>query len=177
MTQLKSILFKDDVDAFHQKIEAFFDAHFGFEEFFDYFEKEWCSEEKFKIWSRVYHPLEFSHMLPNNYIESWHNQLKSVYMMRSRNRRLDRLVYILTEEVEYDLEKEKIRILENTGAMTRAQRERRRVELEAERVPEESRSRMITAPEDEDEDDVDVDVEGDVQVEGRLWFSRLLLRV
>lgn len=157
MTELKSILFEEDIDAFHLKIEQFMDSYSNFETFIDYFEKEWCSEEKFKIWSRAYHPLEFSHMLTNNFIESWHNQLKSVYLMRSRNRRLDRLVYILTVEVEYDLEREKQRILENTGAMTRAQRERRRVEIAAEQITPERRNVMIAGPSGERANDVDSD--------------------
>ncbi|OAD68776.1 hypothetical protein PHYBLDRAFT_150368 [Phycomyces blakesleeanus NRRL 1555(-)] len=40
------------------------------ESFLDYFERNWCTEAKFKIWSRAYHEQQFSHMLTNNYIES-----------------------------------------------------------------------------------------------------------
>lgn len=59
------------------------------------------------------------------------------------------MVYILTKEAEFDLEKEKTRIMEGTGALTDAQRERGRVELEAERsAPGKSGNRMIAAPKD-----------------------------
>jgi hypothetical protein len=42
-------------------------------------------------------------MRTNNYIETWHNKLKSVYLKRIKNRKLDRLVFILTNDIESNL--------------------------------------------------------------------------
>ncbi|KAI8379066.1 uncharacterized protein BYT42DRAFT_495541, partial [Radiomyces spectabilis] len=50
----------------------------------------------------------FTDMETSNYIESWHNQLKTTYLQSfiflkaDRNRRLDRLVYILVNDVHED---------------------------------------------------------------------------
>ncbi|KAI9470478.1 MAG: hypothetical protein EXX96DRAFT_584472, partial [Benjaminiella poitrasii] len=76
-------------------------------------------------------------MLTNNYIESLRNQLKSTYLFRTRNRRLD---------LEYDLEQERKKIMENSGPMTSSMRERRRVEITAESLPIDGRLQMILDP-------------------------------
>ncbi|KAI9309772.1 hypothetical protein BX666DRAFT_1811782, partial [Dichotomocladium elegans] len=44
------------------------------------------------------------HMETNNYVESWHNQLKTVYMRRKQNRRFDSLIFLLVDEIEFDLQ-------------------------------------------------------------------------
>lgn len=56
-------------------------------------------------------------MLTNNFIESWHNQLKALYLKHIRNKRLDRLIFILTHEVESYFDRERERILSNSGRM------------------------------------------------------------
>ena len=128
-------------------------------EFIRYFRTNWCTEAKYNVWSRAYHPLEFSHLLTNNYIGSWHNQLKSVFLRRVRNKRLDRLIFILTDEVEYYYREEYDRVEVNHGPMTAAEREKRRVRLAAEAVPANRRAEMIVSPSgvtsfDDDEDEV-----------------------
>ncbi|KAJ8657637.1 hypothetical protein O0I10_006703 [Lichtheimia ornata] len=42
----------------------------------------------------------------NNYVETWHNQLKSVYLNRYPTRRLDTLIHKLVEEINVDLQYE-----------------------------------------------------------------------
>lgn len=144
---LKVILFEEDKERFHLRINEFIDRYeTAHPEFINYFRSNWCNEAKYNVWSRAYHPLEFSHMLTNNYIESWHNQLKSVFLRRSRNKRLDRLIFILTAEVEYYYREEYDRVQVNHGPMTAAEKERRRVQLAAEAVPVEKRAEMITSP-------------------------------
>ncbi|KAI8094155.1 hypothetical protein BDF21DRAFT_330457 [Thamnidium elegans] len=86
--------------------------------FINYFRSNWCDEAKYNLWSRAYRPVEFSHMLTNNYIESWHNRLKYIFLGRPRNKRLDRLIFILTIEVEYFYEEEFDRVEVNHGPMT-----------------------------------------------------------
>jgi hypothetical protein len=70
----------------------------------------------------------------NNYIESWYNQLKTSYLQRIRNRRVDKLVYILVNDVEEGFLSNIGRIRMNIGRMGPEAREVRRRELEAEEV-------------------------------------------
>ena len=72
-------------------------------------------------------------METNNYVENWHNQLKTSYLQRRRNRRVDRLMYILVNDVEEDFISNINRIRMNVGRMRPEAREARR-ELEAEEV-------------------------------------------
>lgn len=135
MTHLKMILYEENMERFHARISEFVTKYeAGHPEFIDYFRSNWCTEAKYNLWSRAYHPLEFSHLLTNNYIESWHNQLKSVFLRRSRNKRLDRLIFVLTNEVEYYYQEEFDRVEVNHGTMTAAEKEKRRVQLAAEAV-------------------------------------------
>ncbi|KAI9247953.1 hypothetical protein BDA99DRAFT_446517, partial [Phascolomyces articulosus] len=55
--------------------------------------------------------------LTNNYIESWHNQLKAVYLQHTCNKRFDRLIFILMNEVEFYFQQECECILGNNGRM------------------------------------------------------------
>jgi hypothetical protein len=60
----------------------------------------WITLEGYNKWSAAYVIEEHRNIRTNNYIENWHNQLKSVYLKRIKNRILDRFVFILTNEVE-----------------------------------------------------------------------------
>lgn len=46
----------------------------------------------------------------NNYIESYHNQLKSFYIGRTRNKRVDRIVYILSQVVINDYRQDALQV-------------------------------------------------------------------
>ncbi|KAL0075611.1 hypothetical protein F4703DRAFT_1720278, partial [Phycomyces blakesleeanus] len=87
-------------------------------DFVRYFETNWCTMAKYCVWSRAFHQLEFSHMLTNNYIESWHNQLKTYFLGCSHNKRFDQLIFILTNKVEFYFKEESIRINMRSGPMT-----------------------------------------------------------
>lgn len=56
-------------------------------------------------------------MLTNNYIESWHSQLKTIFLGRARNKRLDKLTFVLVNDVEYYLTQEFERVLQDNDAM------------------------------------------------------------
>ncbi|KAG1452047.1 hypothetical protein G6F57_016016 [Rhizopus arrhizus] len=105
-----------------------------------------CTEDKVKVWSRSFKDRQYSHMLTNNYIESWHNQLKTVFLGRVRNKRLDKLVFVLVKDVDYYLNQEFERVVQGNGAMSPFFKQQRLRELEAEEVDEEVRSDMITGP-------------------------------
>ncbi|KAI7846705.1 hypothetical protein BDC45DRAFT_581921, partial [Circinella umbellata] len=46
----------------------------------------------------------------NNYVERWHNQLKSFYLGRSRCCRVDQIVYTLVELVEIDYRQDALQV-------------------------------------------------------------------
>ncbi|KAI7902884.1 uncharacterized protein BX663DRAFT_542923 [Cokeromyces recurvatus] len=48
-------------------------------------------------------------METNNYVESWHNQLKATYLRRKQNR----LIFILVKDIEYDYQNNVKRLMLN----------------------------------------------------------------
>ncbi len=54
---------------------------------------------KFPSWSKAYRSTFHGRIDTNNYIERWHKQLKYNFLKNKPNRRLDRLIYILTNGV------------------------------------------------------------------------------
>ena len=67
-----------------------------------------------------------TNMETNNYIESWHNQLKPNYLQRKRKRRLDRLIFILVDDVHADFMHNTARMAANIGRMSSETREARK---------------------------------------------------
>ncbi|OAD01010.1 hypothetical protein MUCCIDRAFT_112436 [Mucor lusitanicus CBS 277.49] len=71
-------------------------------------------------------------METNNFVKSWHNQLKTGYLGRKKNRRIDRLVWILANDVGPDYINNLHRIKLNAGRMGPEQRRVRTREMKAE---------------------------------------------
>ncbi|KAI8327750.1 hypothetical protein BC941DRAFT_340704, partial [Chlamydoabsidia padenii] len=120
LKDLKFILMEKDLDEFHQKVHKFFEEYngSGADPFLDYMEKVWfANDEVISRWSSACLPVQYHVMATNNYIESWHNQLKTKHLKSERNRRLDRLVFILTNNVEKFFLAESERIALNSGRM------------------------------------------------------------
>ncbi|ORE06922.1 hypothetical protein BCV72DRAFT_327589 [Rhizopus microsporus var. microsporus] len=65
-------------------------------------------------------------MATNNYIESWHNQLKTTYLQRKRDRRLDRLIFILVDDAHTDFMHNTARMAANIGRMSSETRKARK---------------------------------------------------
>ena len=70
---LSKIVYENDLETFHQKINQFIVDYAAHGELINYLRRNWFREDVMKVWSRAYHGNQFSHMLTNNYIESWHN--------------------------------------------------------------------------------------------------------
>ena len=64
-----------------------------------------------------------TNMETNNYIENWYNQLKTNYLQRNRNRRLDRLIFILVDDVHTDFMYNTARTAVNIRCMNSETRE------------------------------------------------------
>ncbi|OAD74566.1 hypothetical protein PHYBLDRAFT_145003 [Phycomyces blakesleeanus NRRL 1555(-)] len=108
-------------------------------------------------------------MLTNNYIESWYNQLKTHFLGCSCNKRFDRLIFILTNEVEFYFKEESIRINMCSGPMTAAQRQQRKIEMSAEAVPAYMHANMIVSPSKAMSLNATLDDTDDI-LEDRFWF-------
>ncbi|KAF1801740.1 hypothetical protein FB192DRAFT_1281942, partial [Mucor lusitanicus] len=93
-----------------------------------YFRRNYIVNDAFKRWVAAYQPHVFTNMETNNYVESWHNQLKSNYLQRKSNRRLDRLIWIRVNDVEHDFKQNISRIQLSIGRMGPAERRRREIE-------------------------------------------------
>ncbi|KAG1170381.1 hypothetical protein G6F70_001459 [Rhizopus microsporus] len=66
-------------------------------------------------WTRAYQIQILTNVETNNYIESWHDQLKTNYLQRKRNRRLDRLIFILIDDVHDNFMHNTARMAANIG--------------------------------------------------------------
>ncbi|OAD77249.1 hypothetical protein PHYBLDRAFT_164161 [Phycomyces blakesleeanus NRRL 1555(-)] len=147
MAFLKHIMYEEHIVAFLNKIVGVIEKYEHTQpDFVKYFETNWCTMAKYCVWSRAFHQLECFHMLTNNYIESWHNQLKTRFLGRSRNKRFDRPIFILTNEVEFYFKEEAMRINMRSSPMTAAQKQQRKIEMSAEAVPPYMRANMIVSP-------------------------------
>lgn len=145
---LKGILVERDEAEFTRKI-AEFKAKIATAQptFLKYFKKYWVgTDELLGRWGKPHVAESHLRYLTNNYIESWHNQLKTVYFGRARNRRLDRLVFILTGDVEFYFEEEVERIALQNGKMSPLERELSIRSYTANQVPNMSLPLMITHP-------------------------------
>ena len=96
MTALKSIMHKQDIDSMYNKIEEFKQRFYEQTEFLNYFGTYWEPDRIIQCWTFAYIEAEGQPYLTNNMIETWFNQLKTIYLRRVCNRRLDRLIFILT---------------------------------------------------------------------------------
>ncbi|OAD71954.1 hypothetical protein PHYBLDRAFT_169866 [Phycomyces blakesleeanus NRRL 1555(-)] len=91
----KNILIESDKDEFLRKIQEFRLHIQSQQQFLTYF------KQLLRRWGRPYVANDYQRYLANNYIESWHNQLKTIYFGHTCIRRLDCLIFILTNDVEF----------------------------------------------------------------------------
>ena len=77
-----------------------------FDAFYKYFNDHWYKKKE--SWVKAWRKEATFHT--NNYIESYHNQIKSFYFHRSRNTRVDRVVYILSQLVVADYRQEAVQV-------------------------------------------------------------------
>jgi hypothetical protein len=115
ITDLMTLMWEKNRETFLLSLLAFNMKYSMHASFLNYMERNYLSREKFVHWSAAFQPQIFSNMETNNFIESWHNQLKTVYLGRKRNRRADRLICVLVDDVEPDYIDNICRITLNIG--------------------------------------------------------------
>lgn len=136
MASLKAMMWERSKPEFTRKLREFMIEFAEYGAFLTYFQKHYLLDDRFKHWTASYQPAIFTNMETNNYVESWHNQLKTTYLGRKPNRRVDRLIWILVNDVEEDYQQNISRMLLNVGRMGPEERRRRKRELEAEAINE-----------------------------------------
>ena len=101
---LGSLMQEADVSTFQKKLKQFKKRWQSSQpRFWGYFNRYWLAKRKYKRWAKCYQPAIYTNMETNNYVESWHKQLKYTYLRGKRNQRYDELIYILVEVVQPDL--------------------------------------------------------------------------
>ncbi|ORE16062.1 hypothetical protein BCV71DRAFT_156406, partial [Rhizopus microsporus] len=123
---LKTLMWEKNRETFLLSLLAFNMKYSMHASFLNYRERNYLSREKFVHWSVAFQPQIFSNIETNSFIESWHNQLKTVYLGRKRNRQVDRLISVLVDDVEPDYIDSICRITLNVGRVGPEERRRRR---------------------------------------------------
>ncbi|KAG2191501.1 hypothetical protein INT47_010970 [Mucor saturninus] len=175
---LKSILVESNEAIFITKIGEFKRMIQDQPEFLRYFERKWTgSENILRRWGRPFVQQHHQRYLTNNYIESWHNQLKVIYFNRARIRRLDRLVFILTNDVEFYYEQEVERLNFSNGRMGPVENELSRNSFAASQIQDDILPSMIINPLGEISNSMD-DSNGEWQIQSfsteNQWYTVLI---
>ncbi|ORE08728.1 hypothetical protein BCV72DRAFT_82624 [Rhizopus microsporus var. microsporus] len=92
------------------------------------------NNDDFKRWARAYQPAIYTNVEISNYIESWHNQLKATYLKRKQNRRVDRLIFVLVNDVEEDYLQNIQRLMLNIGRIGPEERRRMARQIKIDQV-------------------------------------------
>ncbi|CEG64891.1 hypothetical protein RMATCC62417_01790 [Rhizopus microsporus] len=129
---LKSLMWESSTQMFIQKLLHFQQEFSIHADFMVHFTRKYLIDDKFMYWSAAYQPQMFTSMETNNYIESWHNQLKTNYLQR----KLDHLIFILVGYVHADFMHNTARMAANIGRMSSKTREARKRMIAAEEITE-----------------------------------------
>ncbi|OAD70074.1 hypothetical protein PHYBLDRAFT_71515 [Phycomyces blakesleeanus NRRL 1555(-)] len=104
------------------------------------------NKELLRRWGRPYVSQQHQRYVTNNYVESWYNQLKIIYFGRTCIRRLNRLIFILTNDVEFFYEQEVECIHFNNGEMGLTENKLSRKSFAASKIQDDMLSSMILNP-------------------------------
>lgn len=93
--------------------------------------------ERGSIWKvAAAHQPDFQTMMgTNNFVESWHKELKSFYLERRQNRQCDHLVYILVHDFQFGMEHNVDRAAHSTVRISAGERQARQREVGATSIP------------------------------------------
>jgi hypothetical protein len=104
---LNHLMYSATEEAYDQQYAIFKQHHEQqYPSFFKYVNGYWHSQRQ--LWVRAWRP--DATYDTNNYIESYHNQLKAFYIERVRNRRVDCVIYILSQVVTSDYRQDALQV-------------------------------------------------------------------
>ncbi|KAK3804821.1 MAG: hypothetical protein J3Q66DRAFT_272770, partial [Benniella sp.] len=95
----------------------------AFPDLYEYVEKNYFnSEDRMHTWMKAYRQDEFyAEMDTNNFVESWHNHLKTHFLKRHFMVRADRMVYLLSEIVVNYFKQEEFQAFVRVGRKTKGE--------------------------------------------------------
>jgi hypothetical protein len=82
-------------------------------------------------------------METSSYFENWHNQLKTNYLQRKMNGRLDRLMFIIVDDAHTDFMHNTAKMVANIGRINSETREAKERMIAAEEINELSLEGMV----------------------------------
>lgn len=150
LADMKGLMWERETIQLHHSLDNFYDAWSNFPAFLQYIQRTWIANDRIKFWTAANQPNIRTNMETNNFVESWHNQLKTVYFDRQPNRRVDRLIYILINEVGLDYQSNIERVIAGLGRMGPLQHEERKRAVRAEAIPLEAAQILVTPSFDND---------------------------
>ncbi|KAF9144233.1 hypothetical protein BGX20_007053, partial [Mortierella sp. AD010] len=126
LAELRTILYDPYLDRALRRIESFkakWKDH-NDSKVLDYLEKRYFTEDRRKRWMKAYRMRKFyAGMDTNNYVESWHNHLKSHFLRGHSNCRGDRLIYILSRDVDEFYQLRALQSVRRYGRHTKGERD------------------------------------------------------
>ncbi|KAG2217105.1 hypothetical protein INT45_006671 [Circinella minor] len=134
--RLKELMYEKNTEQFHVLLSNFLTEFQDSQcEFITYFKTYYIDKwdgRAYERWDCSYQPQVFYAMSTNNYIESWHNQLKTIYLKQKRTYRLDVLMNLLADDVSFDITEEVNCLSANVGRIESTERCLRANEIKAE---------------------------------------------
>ncbi|KAG2206570.1 hypothetical protein INT47_008587 [Mucor saturninus] len=124
---------------FTRKLTAFITENSVYHAFLQYFKIRYLENNVFMRWPAAYQPAIYTNMEMNKYVESWNNQLKTAYIGRKRNRRVDRPVFVLVNEYGNNIG----RVLLKVGRMGPEERRNYAREMQTEAISADALEKMI----------------------------------
>lgn len=121
---LLSIMYENDLFQARNLIQKFRqDWKDPFPDLHEYVEKNYFnSEDRMRTWMKAYRQDEFyAEMDTNNFVESWHNHLKTHFLKRHFMVRADRMVYLLSEIVVNYFKQEEFQAFVRVGRKTKGE--------------------------------------------------------
>ena len=150
--RLFELMYEKDINVFHELLRAFVSEFQQSQKpFVDYFNKYWVNSrngEGYDRWAACYQPEIYSNMETNNYVETWHNQLKTVYLKRKRLHRLDLMLDVLVTDVEFYIKQEVRRLIAKVGRMGKAEHTLREEEQKLDNLSSNAIALMVNADPD-----------------------------
>ena len=146
--RLRELMYEENQEQFHLLLDGFLaeiaETQTVFSSYFRQYYVNSFEGEAVERWAKCYQPAVFTNMETNNYVESWHNQLKTHYLKRKRMHRLDLLIELLTDDVAFDITKEIDRLSVNIGRMSASERYLRNKEQMAQMIDRSKLRYMVT---------------------------------
>ncbi|KAG2213121.1 hypothetical protein INT47_011270 [Mucor saturninus] len=140
---LKAMMWERDRPVFTRKLTVFITENSVYHAFLQYFKIWYLENDAFMRWSAAYQPAIYTNMETNNYVESWHNQLRTTYLGRETNRRVNRLVFVLVKDVLSKYGNNISRILLKVVRMCPEERRHSAREMQAEAISADALEQII----------------------------------